>query len=229
MKRHDRPYGCTYPKCSKKFGSKNDWKRHENSQHYQHESWRCDEKSEDGASCGKVSYTADNARAHFTKIHKVNDVDAGRKIDQRHISHNNQVLFWCGFCDMEINLTEKGFDAWNQRFNHIDDHFMGRNGQAKRKIVEWKQNFEGMRVSPKSSSSNEEEASSDSTESSPSSINSSGSRDPSPQRVSEEVASAPQKRKRESSDEQQERPAKHIKHGKHEPRIFCVRILHNHI
>lgn len=31
QKRHERPYGCTF--CSKTFGSKADWKRHEKSQH----------------------------------------------------------------------------------------------------------------------------------------------------------------------------------------------------
>ncbi|KAF2756751.1 hypothetical protein EJ05DRAFT_502244 [Pseudovirgaria hyperparasitica] len=41
-RRHQRPYGCTHPKCHKKFGSKSDWKRHENSQHFQNEGWRCE-------------------------------------------------------------------------------------------------------------------------------------------------------------------------------------------
>ncbi|KAL2129881.1 hypothetical protein VTI74DRAFT_7173 [Chaetomium olivicolor] len=44
QKRHLKPYSCTFPKCDKKFGSKNDWKRHENSQHFQLEIWRCAEK-----------------------------------------------------------------------------------------------------------------------------------------------------------------------------------------
>lgn len=41
LKRHTRPYGCTYPNCDKRFGAKSDWKRHENSQHFQLESYRC--------------------------------------------------------------------------------------------------------------------------------------------------------------------------------------------
>lgn len=32
--RHERPFGCTYETCTKKFGSKNDWKRHEHTQHF---------------------------------------------------------------------------------------------------------------------------------------------------------------------------------------------------
>ncbi|KAM3415704.1 hypothetical protein BST61_g9218 [Cercospora zeina] len=33
IKRHTRPYGCTFPLCNKIFGSRNDWKRHELTQH----------------------------------------------------------------------------------------------------------------------------------------------------------------------------------------------------
>ncbi|EEH17495.1 hypothetical protein PABG_00057 [Paracoccidioides brasiliensis Pb03] len=43
-KRHYRPYGCTYPRCFKKFGSKDDWKRHENTRHFQIQCWRCPER-----------------------------------------------------------------------------------------------------------------------------------------------------------------------------------------
>ncbi|KAF2212455.1 hypothetical protein CERZMDRAFT_106186 [Cercospora zeae-maydis SCOH1-5] len=33
IKRHTRPYGCTFSLCNKTFGSRNDWKRHELTQH----------------------------------------------------------------------------------------------------------------------------------------------------------------------------------------------------
>ncbi|RWA07760.1 hypothetical protein EKO27_g7355, partial [Xylaria grammica] len=39
-KRHEKPYGCTMPGCERRFGSKNDWKRHENTQHPMSETWR---------------------------------------------------------------------------------------------------------------------------------------------------------------------------------------------
>ncbi|WAO97128.1 C2H2-type domain-containing protein [Fusarium falciforme] len=35
LKRHARPYGCTFLKCKIDFGSKHDWKRHESGQHCQ--------------------------------------------------------------------------------------------------------------------------------------------------------------------------------------------------
>jgi len=42
LKRHSKPFGCTHDGCNKVFGAKNDWKRHENSQHHQLECWKCD-------------------------------------------------------------------------------------------------------------------------------------------------------------------------------------------
>lgn len=35
LKRHERPYGCTFLKCDKSFSSKVNWKRHEQSQYFQ--------------------------------------------------------------------------------------------------------------------------------------------------------------------------------------------------
>ena len=32
--------------------------------------------------------------------------------------------FWCGFCVRVVQLTKSGLDAWDERFDHIDDeHF----------------------------------------------------------------------------------------------------------
>jgi len=38
--------------------------------------------------------------------------------------------FWCGFCVELINF-KKGLLAWDERFNHIDDHFIRRRGLLK--------------------------------------------------------------------------------------------------
>lgn len=91
MKRHDRPYGCTFSTCNKAFGSKGDWKRHENSQHISRKTVRADEVKGD---------------------------------------------FWCGFCAKLIDFKE-GRVAWDERFDHIDDHFMGRRGLPKQGIQDW--------------------------------------------------------------------------------------------
>jgi hypothetical protein len=52
MKRHDRPYGCTFSACNKTFGSKHDWKRHENSRHIFAQAGPCEEDLEGGFWCG---------------------------------------------------------------------------------------------------------------------------------------------------------------------------------
>jgi len=36
-----------------------------------------------------------------------------------------------------VELAKKGIDAWTERFDHIDDHFMGRHGAEKRDIGDW--------------------------------------------------------------------------------------------
>jgi hypothetical protein len=227
MKRHTRPYGCTFTKCQKTFGSKNDWKRHETSQHYQHETWRCDEKTNSTA-CTKVFLSAEIARAHFTKAHKVTDPEAiERKIDSRRIGTNNQAHFWCGFCEKIIDLTQKGVDAWTERFNHIDDHFMGKNDQPKQSIAQWKAvdgDGEGVQQSnsaqPRSPNEGDRETSDDSSPSS--SDTSSASPHTSIVPPSPDTSSTQRKRKRADSDERGGRP-KQQRHGKSEIRIECVR------
>jgi len=227
MKRHSRPYGCTFSKCPKTFGSKNDWRRHETSQHYQHETWRCDEKT-NGTSCTKVFFSADIARAHLTKMHKVTDPEViQRKIDARRIGANNQVHFWCGFCERIVNLTQKGVDAWTERFNHIDEHFMGKNGRTKQSIAQWKAadgEAEGVQQNvssqPRSPNGSDHGTSDDSSPSS--SDTSSSSPDISMMPPSPDTAPTQQKRKRANSDERGGR-SKQPRHGKYEHRIVCVR------
>jgi hypothetical protein len=231
MKRFTRPYGCTFTKCTKTFGSKNDWRRHETSQHYQHEAWRCDEKT-NGASCTRVFFNPENARAHLTKMHKVTDPEViQQKINSIKINANNQTNFWCGFCEKCINLTQKDVDAWNERFNHIDDHFMGKNGRTKQPIAQWKpadNEAEGIQqnVSSQPRSPNEgDQGTSD--DSSPSSSDESASTQDiklaAPK--SEEAGPALQKRKRASSEDQGVRPPKH---SMFRVRVQCVRHIQYH-
>ena len=126
-KRHRRPYGCTHASCSKAFGSKNDWKRHENSQHYQLETWRCHEKSPQSKinQCAKIFYRRDPFQNHLRKDHNVKDEDYIRdECKRRRIGRNGQSGFWCGFCKQIVKLEKRGLEAWDERFNHIDDmHF----------------------------------------------------------------------------------------------------------
>lgn len=138
MKRHSRPYGCTFLNCNKAFGSKNDWKRHENSQHFHLETWRCDEEKPEGGACAKVCYRKNTFEDHLKKDHSISDVEALKsKVDGCRIGRNCQARFWCGFCTKLIDLTKKGIEAWTERFDHIDDHFMGRKGLTKQSIQDW--------------------------------------------------------------------------------------------
>jgi len=125
-KRHSRPWGCTHANCSKSFGSKNDWKRHENSQHFQLETWRCNEPSATSKinQCAKLSYRRDEFQDHLKVDHEIVD---GAHIQERckksRIGRNGQGGFWCGFCKEIVKLEKRGSEAWDERFNHIDGHF----------------------------------------------------------------------------------------------------------
>ncbi|KAJ3958088.1 hypothetical protein N0V92_005340 [Colletotrichum tropicale] len=145
MKRHDKPYGCTFSGCSKRFGSKNDWKRHENSQHFQLEVWKCSEKRTDDdntqteTTCGKVCHRRETFRSHLQKEHKMDDASqVDKALEDCRVGRNCESRFWCGFCVKIIEITKKGANAWTERFNHIDNHYAGRDNVAKKDISEWK-------------------------------------------------------------------------------------------
>ena len=207
MKRHERPYGCTFANCKKKFGSKNDWKRHENSQHIQLETWQCDEKTSEGT-CTKVCYHPETFRTHLTHTHKIDDgALVEQKMKRQHLSPNQQDQFWCGFCTRRINLASKGVAAWNERFDHIDDHFMGRSGE-KRTIEEWISQGRQAQEAPsgKAASRTPSASPSPSTSSSSSSSSTGGdlaSADGGKRRCAEDVAERPAKRARASDPEWQ--------------------------
>ena len=133
LKRHSKPYGCTVYRCDKTFGSKNDWKRHEQGQHNPNESWPCDE-----AGCSESFNRRDTFEDHLREYHKLtSDSDVEAKLENnRRGSHRNQ-WFWCGFCENRINF-ESDKSPRDERFDHIDDHFMGRMGARKWNIQEWR-------------------------------------------------------------------------------------------
>ncbi|KAI0601241.1 hypothetical protein F4775DRAFT_582170 [Biscogniauxia sp. FL1348] len=140
-KRHQKPYGCTFQGCNKRFGSKNDWKRHENSQHFMLELWRCEEKQKDNptATCGKNIQRKESFRHHLENHHQIKDPKVLEfKQEKCRLGRNCETRFWCGFCEATVEIREKGIKAWTERFNHIDDHFSGRNNQEPREIGDWK-------------------------------------------------------------------------------------------
>ena len=127
QKRHTRPYGCTFDKCRKSFGSKNDWKRHESHQHEQQECWRCDCTNRgSGKLCARVFWTDRKFfKEHLQKDHGFTEpakIDV--KLKGRRIPKRNQGRFWCGFCNEIVHMIAKdgGPAAENERLNHINTH-----------------------------------------------------------------------------------------------------------
>lgn len=143
IKRHTRPYGCTFTGCPRRFGSKNDWKRHENTMHYQIEAWKCAEpKISDNPNsttargnsataskqCGRLCYRRELFMAHLHDAHHLGDSSNAQYVKEqckkRRVGRNGQCGFWCGFCQTVVRLEKMGIEAWDERFNHIDDeHF----------------------------------------------------------------------------------------------------------
>lgn len=140
LKRHHRPYGCTFPTCSEKFGSKYDWKRHETSRHFQRECWRCPLCSAGVAtpancpstSSARLFYNQRLYENHLQNFHGSSRETIRENVRKQRIGRNCRSTFWCGFCEKIVVLREKGLNGANERFNHIDDHF-----KKKRRIENW--------------------------------------------------------------------------------------------
>ena len=125
MKRHEKPYGCTYPKCHKRFGAKSDWKRHENSQHFQLEAFRCSLASPTPPStdCAAHFFRAEQFKTHLLTSHKLAASAIDELVRSNRIGKNCQGQFWCGFGCGIVELREKRNAAWDERFDHIAGHF----------------------------------------------------------------------------------------------------------
>ncbi|KAF3049085.1 hypothetical protein E8E11_005390 [Didymella keratinophila] len=129
------PYGCTYPKCFKKFGAKSDWKRHENSQHFQQETFRCDLLNSD-KTCGQHYYRATQFQNHLKHEHKLAVAEKIQNIVERcKIGKNCQGQYWCGFCCEIKKLKTRRNYAWDERFDHIAHHF--EKDEPKKQIEDW--------------------------------------------------------------------------------------------
>jgi hypothetical protein len=134
MKRHKRPYGCTYPKCNKRFGAKSDWKRHENSQHYQLEAFRCAHTLLDTQEgCGKYFCRPEAFKEHLATEHGLPSTPMTDNFERSRIGKNCQEQHWCGFCQEIRPLKEKRNEAWDERFDHIAHHFE----KEKKSIDDW--------------------------------------------------------------------------------------------
>lgn len=125
QKRHERPYGCTFPHCAKSFGSKADWKRHESSQHLHMTSWLCHSHDPSkNASCGRIFYREETYIQHLSQMHRVPKNKLKSTLSTSRLDVADSDRFWCGFCNKVVGLSCSGTAALDERFNHIDvEHF----------------------------------------------------------------------------------------------------------
>ncbi len=99
---------ATHKACRKQFGSKNDWKRHETTQHLL-VLWRCIEssKKDPAIACGKVCPQRDAMKSHLRKEHNLGE---GKLLDDKlescHLDSGLESHFWCGFCELKITSRE---------------------------------------------------------------------------------------------------------------------------
>lgn len=132
-KRHAKQYGCTYHGCGKKFGSKNDWKRHESSQHSQLETWNC---QEDG--CNRTCSRRQSFQSHLQRKHSIEDAATlERKLENCRIGRHCDPRFWCGFCLVVVTIPQNTSNMWTKRCDHIDEHLWGKGNFVKRSIEDW--------------------------------------------------------------------------------------------
>lgn len=139
IKRHLRPFGCTFSKCYEKFGSKYDWKRHERTVHHQQECWKCAQCTstarKDGqraSASGLLFYTEMQFEDHLRDVHAVKPDKIREHLAKQRIGRDSLTRFWCGFCEKIVPLQKKGIHGSNERCDHIGDHF--KRGQ---KIKDW--------------------------------------------------------------------------------------------
>ena len=186
----------------------------------------------EGRTCSKVYYHRQAFQDHLRSQHNALDQDrVSSKLTSCHMAHNGQGRFYCGFCVKVIELKRKGWDAWAERFDHVDDHFMGRHGQPAKNIKDWvpitgdKSEGESASSCPTTthqqltSDGSESSGSGSPEESSPDATQSEGS----PPNVNTPREEEERPRKRKSTDEVPiDQATKRAKNTEGDPVIHCV-------
>ena len=86
--------------------------------------------------CADLSHDKGDFRDHLRDVHSIQDRETiKKKIKGQQVGSSGQGTFWCGFCERILRLKTKGMDAWDERFNHVDNrHF-----KIGRDIFEWRE------------------------------------------------------------------------------------------
>lgn len=101
--------------------------------------------------CEKVCYRREHFKSHLSKEHQFTDSSIlETKLEMCRVGRNCEEQYWCGFCQKIVKIKQKGGQAWSERFDHIAEHFSGRNNQAPKGMSEWK-NIDPSRPSKDSS------------------------------------------------------------------------------
>ncbi|KAK5130685.1 hypothetical protein LTR08_001846 [Meristemomyces frigidus] len=121
--------------CWKRFGSRNDWKRHEYSQHFLIQGWRCELHLLTGQKCGMLLHDEDEVHRHLERQHTTmlqHEMTARgmsmkvllqRLADDMHLGREAHQQYFCGFCDKLIVQGPNTLDAFDERAKHIGDHY----------------------------------------------------------------------------------------------------------
>jgi hypothetical protein len=133
MKRHSKPYGCTYDKCYRQFGSKSDWIRHERKRHSLQDSWRCvlhpSQTALGDQPCLKVfpsrQQFVDHLRGDHNLTKENNPDEFNSQVTKQHLNTDFQPQYWCGFCQAILRLVKKGKEGIHERYDHIAQHITG--------------------------------------------------------------------------------------------------------
>ena len=122
-------YACTFSGCFEKFENKYTWKRHENSGHFQHECWICTfcprkDKDGNGQMQTRLFYTRYLYVKHLQSVHSADYNTVKQQTHNQRNGRNNRSQFWCGFCGEIVQLRMKGLEGAEERFDHIERHFV---------------------------------------------------------------------------------------------------------
>ncbi|PGH17057.1 hypothetical protein AJ79_01441 [Helicocarpus griseus UAMH5409] len=126
-------YACT--QCFTEFKNREEWTRHENTQHFQLQAWRCPQPSvippstispsttHPTTECSQLFHQREAFEEHLSTVHGCEKTTVGAMVAASVIGRNGQRQTWCGFCRKLVPLQKEGLEAWEERFNHFEEHF----------------------------------------------------------------------------------------------------------
>jgi hypothetical protein len=125
VKRHTKPYVCTFPPCTSRHGSRSDWKRHEESQHAISESWLCSTRVLDGTRCFTNFSSEHGLQCHLVVAHRMPASKITLELcEAMHLGENGVGRFWCGFCkDIISQEPRNDCNPREMRTRHVGDHY----------------------------------------------------------------------------------------------------------